>query len=194
MTDCIHLRAGCRLRRMHPRTRALPVIALMAAMLTFACADDATEQPAPTVPPQTVAVSATPSGPAPPAGTSATPAPLKVGATHSFTSPAGERVGVTLLAHKGHGGQEYYGIQVRACNEGTTLFSVSTVPWLLSYSGGEELSRDSVVGGGLLEPAFAQGELAPGKCRKGWITYLRAGNPDGAEYRIDGETSARWEW
>jgi hypothetical protein len=139
------------------------------------------------------------SAPAEPAPTTASATPsvndgvLEVGKTHAFTGSDGEKVAVTLLAHKA-GEDDYYGIQVRTCNNGAAAFNASTLPWLLSYSGGEELSQDTIIGGGVLEPAFNESELEPGKCRKGWITFELAGKPDGAEYRVEGETSARWEW
>lgn len=118
---------------------------------------------------------------------------LKVGRVHRFVDPNGVKVSVTVLAHKADG--ENYGIQVRTCNGGDGSFYASTRPWALSYGGGEELSQDMVFGGGLLAPAFVESELTPAACRKGWINYVRAtGAPDGAEYRVDGLTHARWEW
>lgn len=125
--------------------------------------------------------------------------PLKLGQAHSFTAD-GDKVAVTALAHKRYSDLDtaYEGVQVRTCNKGTDTFSVSTLPWMLSYSGGEELSQDTVVGGGLAAPEFTDRDLAPGKCAKGWISWVpaKSGKPDGVEYHIDGypNASTRWEW
>lgn len=100
---------------------------------------------------------------------------------------------MTALAHKRQAG--YEGVQVRTCNEGTTEFDVSTAPWLLSYGGGEQLVDVTGEGGGLLSPPFVARTLTAGKCAKGWISFEPAsGKPDGVEYRVEGVTSARWEW
>jgi hypothetical protein len=133
-------------------------------------------------------------GPSPTPVTGTTPASktLKVGQTHTFASTDGNKAAVTVLKHQAH--EDTYGIQVRTCNRGSTMFVASPYPWFLSYSNGEELSQDSVTGGGLLAPEFTQGDLEPGGCRKGWLSFVRSGKPDGAEYRLEGETRVRWEW
>lgn len=119
-------------------------------------------------------------------------ATLKIGQEYSFTAATGERISVTALKHQADG--KNYGVQVRTCNRGTIEFTATPYPWMLSYSGGEELSEDRWTGGGLLAPAFTKGALEPGKCRKGWLNFMRAGDPDGVEYRSRNDARVRWEW
>lgn len=118
---------------------------------------------------------------------------FKLGQTYAFTADK-DKVSVTALAHKRKG--DYEGVQVRTCNTGTETFPASTLPWQLSYSGGEELVDITAEGGGLLSPPFVERDLAPGKCVKGWISFEAAlnGKPDGVEYRVEGVAPARWEW
>ena len=134
-----------------------------------------------------VAPSSTPTVAAAPAGT------LKLGQAYAFTAD-GDKVSVTALAHKRQG--DFEGVQVRTCNTGTATFPASTLPWQLSYAGGEELVDITAEGGGLLSPPFVERDLSPGKCVKGWISFEAAptGKPDGVEYRIEDVTPARWEW
>lgn len=148
----------------------------------------AAAQPGPAATTAATTPAPAPSAPASPTSVKA----LKVGQTHTFTATDGNKAAVTVLKHQTH--EDTYGIQVRTCNQGSSVFIASARPWLLSYSGGEELSQDSVTGGGLLAPEFTEGALEPGGCRKGWLSFVKSGSPDGAEYRIEGETRARWEW
>lgn len=117
---------------------------------------------------------------------------LKLGQEHSFTAADGAKVAVTALKRQADG--DNYGVQVRTCNRGATEFTATPYPWMLSYSGGEELSEDQWTGGGLLSPAFTEGLLEPGKCRKGWLNFTRAGDPDGVEYRSRNDAKVRWEF
>jgi hypothetical protein len=116
---------------------------------------------------------------------------LRLGQSHTFASDG--LTNVTALAQRRYAG--YPAVQVRTCNRGAKAFTATPYRWLLSYDGGEELVDVQVTGGGLLGPAFVERDLAPGKCAKGWISWEPSTRrPDGVEYRIEGVTSARWEW
>lgn len=131
--------------------------------------------------------------PSPEATQSAEPSALKLGQAHRFTSD-GFVVSVTALKHKHY--DEYEGVQVRTCNRGKKTFPTSETPWFLSYDDGESLVDDTVVGGGLMSPSYVERDLAPGRCAKGWISFVRpkSGQPDGVEYHVEDVTSARWAW
>lgn len=129
----------------------------------------------------------------PPAAAVVAGRPLKLGQAHAFTADE-YKISVTALAHKRQ--DAFEGVQVRTCNTGSATFPTSTLPWQLSYDGGEQLVDITAEGGGLLSPPFVERDLAPGKCVKGWISFEAppTGKPDGVEYRIEDVTAARWQW
>jgi hypothetical protein len=188
-----------------PPSRPRPWLWIGAVALAFAAGAGTTlalsnspepsraEQAAAALPGPSATAAAKPApGPTPQASGLVGVKPLKLGQAHTFVAKDGTKAAVTVLKHQVH--RDTYGIQVRTCNRGNITFVASPYPWFLSYDGGEELSQDSITGGGLLAPEFTQGELEPGGCRKGWLSFVKSGTPDGAEYRIEGETRARWEW
>jgi hypothetical protein len=167
--------------------------AVTAALSVSACGDSKSAATPPVTTPSSTAV--TSSSAAPPSASTAVDGDevLKLGQAHQFTDEKWTAA-VTALQHQRSGGLE--NVQVRTCNKGNASFPTSSVPWLLSYDGGEQLVDDVIAGGGLLSPQFVDRDLGPGKCAKGWISYQppKTGKPDGVEYRVEGVTSARWEW
>lgn len=116
---------------------------------------------------------------------------LKLG--QKFTQQTSEFT-VEVVALKVKRGDDYEGVQVRACNRGASRIGVSRTPWKLGYDDFESLHDIDISGGGLASPAYEERELGKDECAKGWVnfTIVDGERPDGVQYAPQGEPAARW--
>lgn len=119
------------------------------------------------------------------------PSELNVGASFTYTSPKNEKFTTKVLGHKNEGDAE--GVEVRSCNTGSVVFTVSRTPWVLLYDGGDAEQDVDVEGGGLPAPAYPDPDdskkLTAGKCVQGWINWeeIAGKKPYGVAYRVEND-------
>ncbi len=72
---------------------------------------------------------------------------------------------------------------------------ISSAPWSLIYERGESRHSELSTGGRTpLYPFLEQRPVRTGGCVKGWLNFSDiAGEPEGAEYAVDGFT-ASWRF
>lgn len=185
------------------RTLAAAVTALALAATLTGCGGE--EQPE-TTPAAAVPTTATAAASTPAPASSPTPAVLAVGDSTTFLDGA---VTTTVLAYRqpagsrgipdpDRAGDTWGAIEVKVCTKPTSeVISVSTALWVLTYADGAVLEPSGVSYSQLPQPRYpwADHEVRPGRCVRGWITYevpakLR---PAYVQYQPDGQAATEWQ-
>jgi hypothetical protein len=150
--------------------------ALLLAGLTVGCSSDSD---GPTV----AKATNTPS----PASSSPTPSPSPTQETYRLgdtidISNAGFEFAVTPISFKDEGisslpgllkaGEKWAIVEVKVCNTGTEVFSVSPFPWSLAYEDGARVQATSVSGAELPAPEYpVDAKVRGGDCVRGNIPF-----------------------
>jgi hypothetical protein len=122
---------------------------------------------------------------------------MRLGTKVPYTSTDNAQLTAQVLDHTSIDDAE--AVDVRLCNVGVVVFSVTRAPWVLLYEGGDSEHNVDISGGGLPAPAYPDSfdpkELKSDKCARGWINYISipGKRPYGIAYNIDGTTLA-WKF